>query len=117
MNILQNVISGLMSDGNGSQTDDYDREAARLRAQARGLAQYLADRRENVDVLVAIELKESYGIQRAYPVSDQARLLAEMCGKKTLTGRTLQIASRMGFAIVDAKSAQPLSDGELLSIL
>ena len=49
---------------------------------------------------VEVEVRNVYGVPTVYPVNEQAKLLAEMVGTKTLTHKTLAMAERMGFSVV-----------------
>lgn len=50
-------------------------------------------------LLILVTLRDVYGETKAYPANEQARLLAEIAGTKTLTHRTLALAERMGATI------------------
>ena len=48
---------------------------------------------------ILIELRNVYGVTTVYPADEQAQLLAQIAGTKTLTHTTLALAERMGFSI------------------
>jgi hypothetical protein len=48
-------------------------------------------------MIAQIEVKEVYGNRTIYPVNDQAKLLAQIAGTKTLTVGTLNLAKKLGF--------------------
>ena len=48
---------------------------------------------------IVVLIKNVYGEELSYPVNEQARLLAQIAGTKTLTPATLQRAHAMGFEI------------------
>lgn len=50
---------------------------------------------------VKIEVRTVYGNTTIYPVNDSAKLFAEIAGTKTLTNKTLALAERLGFNIVE----------------
>lgn len=58
--------------------------------------------------VILIEVRDVYGVATCYPVNDQAKLLAQIAGTKTLTNHALALAERMGFQIQQAQRA-PLS--------
>ena len=49
---------------------------------------------------ITIRVDRVYGNITLYPVCERAKLLAEIAGTKTLTNKTLGLAERMGFQIV-----------------
>lgn len=53
------------------------------------------------DKVIAVEVREIYGVPKAYPKNDAAKVLAEIAGTTTLTQRTLDLAKRLGFSVVD----------------
>ncbi len=54
---------------------------------------------------IVVRVDRVYGNLVTYPVCERAQLLAEMTGTKTLTSKTLALAERMGFQIVQAPMA------------
>lgn len=50
---------------------------------------------------ILVQHKNVYGNIVLYPMNDNAKLLAEIAGTKTLTNHTLALAERMGFEIVE----------------
>jgi hypothetical protein len=48
---------------------------------------------------ITIQLRESYGGTRAYPVCPVAKLMAELAERTTLTARDLSTIQKMGYAI------------------
>jgi hypothetical protein len=57
---------------------------------------------ENV---IQIQVRTVYGVMQAYPVNEQAKLLAQIAGTKTLQHATLAYAERMGFQIEQVQQA------------
>jgi len=51
-----------------------------------------------IDV-IAVTIKNVYGEPKAYPANEQAQILADIAGTKTLTVNTLRCAEDMGFII------------------
>lgn len=45
-----------------------------------------------------VEIKNHFGNERIYPVSQEAKLLARMVGSKTLTRDTIALAKQLGFS-------------------
>lgn len=54
---------------------------------------------------IEIEVRSIYGVTKAYPVCDRAKLFADLAGTKTLTGAALRTIERMGFEIVSRANA------------
>jgi hypothetical protein len=50
---------------------------------------------------IVIQVRRVYGVSTIYPVCEQAKLLANIAGTKTLKNETLAYAERMGFSIVN----------------
>jgi hypothetical protein len=50
---------------------------------------------------VAVEIRNVFGVLKAYPKNDNAHTLALIAGSVTLTHRTLQHAETLGFEVVD----------------
>lgn len=53
---------------------------------------------------VVIEIKDVYGQKLAYPVCQNAKIFADLTGKKTLTSFALRQISRLGYDIVNQHS-------------
>lgn len=52
----------------------------------------------NTELLIAF--RSVYGQTLAYPINEQAQLLAKLTGRKTLTAEALRTAQLMGFRVV-----------------
>ena len=52
-----------------------------------------------MDSTIAVSVRNVYGKDKYYPGNDQARVLADIAGTKTLTLATMRKAVAMGFAI------------------
>lgn len=50
---------------------------------------------------IHVQVKDVYGMPKAYPMNTQAKLIAALAGTKTLTLDTLRLALTMGFQIVE----------------
>jgi len=48
-------------------------------------------------MLLLVKVKNNYGTEHIYPVSEDAKLLAQLAGSKTLTRSTIEIAKKLGF--------------------
>lgn len=48
-------------------------------------------------MLLLVKVKNNYGTEHIYPVSEEAKLLAQLAGSKTLTRSTIEIAKKLGF--------------------
>jgi hypothetical protein len=48
-------------------------------------------------MLLKVKVKNNYGTEHIYPVSEEAKLLAQLAGSKTLTQSTIEIAKKLGF--------------------
>ena len=46
---------------------------------------------------LTVKIKNHFGNERIYPVSEEAKLLARMVGSKTLTRDTIALAKELGF--------------------
>ena len=46
---------------------------------------------------LTVKIKNHFGNERIYPVSEEAKLLARMVGSKTLTRDTCVLAKALGF--------------------
>ena len=49
--------------------------------------------------VIQIQVKNVYGVATTYPANEQAKMLAQIAGTKTLKPDTLATAKKMGFAI------------------
>ena len=49
--------------------------------------------------LVLIDVRKEYGVERAYPVSETAKLFSYLTRSKTLSREQLQIISQLGFKV------------------
>jgi hypothetical protein len=48
-------------------------------------------------MIAQVEIREVYGNKTVYPLNDQAKLLAQIAGTKTLTTSTVDLAKKLGF--------------------
>lgn len=55
-----------------------------------------------------VEIKQVYGIDRVYPVCEQAKALARLAGGVTLTDRAIQSAKELGFKIIVVQQKREL---------
>lgn len=55
---------------------------------------------------ITIEVRSVFGVNKAYPVCDDAWMFADMVGTKTLTARTLRFILALGYEI-EARAACP----------
>lgn len=62
----------------------------------------LSDRR------VIVRRREVYGVAKFYPVNDNARMIAELAGTKTLTPAAMALAQRLGFSLVATADELPI---------
>lgn len=46
-----------------------------------------------------VEIRQVYGGPKIYPVNEAARHLAQLAGTETLTGRTLELAQKLGHTV------------------
>jgi hypothetical protein len=49
---------------------------------------------------ITVKIKQVYGNTVAYPVCEQARLLAQLAGTTTLTIQALKIIKSLGFEVI-----------------
>ena len=49
--------------------------------------------------ILLVEFKNVYGVERIYPICDNAKLFASIAGTKTLSEENLQSAQKLGFRI------------------
>ena len=47
---------------------------------------------------LTVEIKNHFGNERIYPVSDEAKLLARLVGSKTFTRESIALAKELGFS-------------------
>lgn len=52
-----------------------------------------------MNTLILVQQRNNYGAPAIYPMNEQAKLLAQIAGTKTLTHAALQAAQRMGFTV------------------
>lgn len=57
---------------------------------------------------IKVELKETYGTQRVYPVCDTAILLARLTKQTTFTSRNVTILKQLGYTIQVVETKQEL---------
>ena len=50
-------------------------------------------------MIITIRIEKNYGLETAYPVCDQSKLLARLAGTKTLTRHALQTIAALGYQI------------------
>jgi len=48
---------------------------------------------------IKVTIKSVYGKELVYPVSEMAKLFAELLGRKTLVARDIQIIKQMGYTV------------------
>jgi hypothetical protein len=48
---------------------------------------------------ILIQIRDVYGVSKAYPLNVRAKVLAEIAGTKTLTRAVLELAVLIGFTI------------------
>ena len=48
---------------------------------------------------ITVQIKDVYGVQKAYPLDRQAQLFASMLGTKTLTDHALRHIEMLGYEI------------------
>ena len=48
-------------------------------------------------MIAQVEVKEVYGNKTIYPLNEQAKILAQIAGTKTLTPLTVELAKKLGF--------------------
>ena len=56
---------------------------------------------DNGKPVVAVEVREVYGVRVAYPANDKAKVVAAIANAKTLTGRVRELARDLGFNVVE----------------
>ena len=49
--------------------------------------------------VIQIEVKDVYGVSKAYPANEAAKLFAQIAGTKTLCRETLRYAVQLGFEV------------------
>ena len=49
--------------------------------------------------ILLVEFKNVYGVERIYPICDNAKLFASIAGTKTLSEENLRAAQKLGFRI------------------
>ena len=50
---------------------------------------------------VIVKLREVYGVERIYPVNDNAQRFADLAGKKTLHRTDLSTIRALGFQVIN----------------
>jgi len=48
---------------------------------------------------ITINIREVYGVAKAYPVCDKAKLFARIAGTTTLTSQTLALVAKLGYEV------------------
>ena len=48
---------------------------------------------------IIINIREVYGVPKAYPVCEQAKLFARIAGTATLTSQVLALIAKMGYEV------------------
>lgn len=48
-------------------------------------------------MIAQVQIKQVYGVDTIYPANDNAKLLAQIAGTKTLKKETIEIARKLGF--------------------
>lgn len=49
---------------------------------------------------LTVEIRQVYGISKAYPACANARIIADLAGTKTLSRQALGLAQALGFRVV-----------------
>jgi hypothetical protein len=60
--------------------------------------------------VIEVEVRTIYGAPVIYPVSNSAKVLAQIAGTKTLSQRNLELARDLGLRIVDVTPAPTILD-------
>ena len=60
---------------------------------------------------ITVKIKNVYGTDKIYPVSEQARLFADIAGTKTLTNYTIARIKKLGYAIKVEPQSSYILDG------
>ena len=50
-------------------------------------------------LIAAINIKQVYGVERIYPVNDQAIILAQLTRKKTLDRADINLIKKLGYNV------------------
>ena len=48
---------------------------------------------------IQVNIKQVYGVERIYPVNDQAILLTQLTNKKTLDTKDIELIKKLGYKI------------------
>lgn len=48
---------------------------------------------------IKVNIKQVYGVERIYPVNDQAMILTQLTNKKTLDSRDIELIKKLGYQI------------------
>ncbi len=48
---------------------------------------------------IIINIREVYGVPKAYPVCEQAKVFARIAGTETLTSKTLALIAKLGYEV------------------
>lgn len=48
---------------------------------------------------IQVNIKQVYGVERIYPVNDQAIFLTQLTNKKTLDNRDIELIKKLGYQI------------------
>ena len=56
-------------------------------------------------MVIEVSVKSVYGNTLIYPANENAKLLAQIAGTKTINNQALALAERMGFSIVTVPDA------------
>ena len=48
---------------------------------------------------IQVNIKQVYGVERIYPVNDQAIILTQLTNKKTLDSRDIELIKKLGYRI------------------
>jgi hypothetical protein len=48
---------------------------------------------------IIINIREVYGVPKAYPVCEQAKVFARIAGTETLTNKTLALIAKLGYEV------------------
>ena len=52
---------------------------------------------------IIVQIKNNYGTDLVYPVCDQAKIFAEIAGKKTLSNLNINLIKKLGYQVEVAK--------------
>jgi hypothetical protein len=56
---------------------------------------------------IKVSIRSNYGSDTVYPVCDQAQLLTQLTGRKTMTARDLETIRQLGYRVTVVGGAAP----------